>query len=196
MCLWYGQILSASVDSNYRNILDAKRDGLSAVAIRGMSPNNYQLRSADQIFDKLTALRPKDLYNLVGRATKQEEGPQQQPDAVAARDTTRLKSVAAPAQFEDVSDFHCAVMYAGFIIHSFRSDRETPLRTRLARTLCDRVETYYYMLLLVCTAYRVRLPSITLQSRCRREIVMFNVSSVYISQFAETKVSIPLSTIN
>lgn len=91
-----------SVDSNYRNILDGKRDGLTCIGIKGMSPNAYHLRSADKLFDKLASVRPKDVYQLVERAVRQEEGPEQQTAPAASPDGARLKSVAAPAQFEDV----------------------------------------------------------------------------------------------
>jgi hypothetical protein len=58
-----------SVDSNSRTLLDAKRDGLSCVAVKGLAANAQSLRSADKVVDSLAALRAKDLYHVSLNAT-------------------------------------------------------------------------------------------------------------------------------
>lgn len=57
--------LVVSIDSNSRTVLDAKRDGIASIAVKGMAANGFLLRSADLIVDSLRSLRAKEIYHVV-----------------------------------------------------------------------------------------------------------------------------------
>ena len=59
------QTLVVSIDSNSRTVLDAKRDGISSVAVKGMAANGFLLRSADLVIDSLRSLKAKEIYHVI-----------------------------------------------------------------------------------------------------------------------------------
>eukprot|EP00600_Ochromonadales_sp_CCMP1393_P003214 CAMPEP_0174988822 /NCGR_PEP_ID=MMETSP0004_2-20121128/20356_1 /TAXON_ID=420556 /ORGANISM="Ochromonas sp., Strain CCMP1393" /LENGTH=338 /DNA_ID=CAMNT_0016242115 /DNA_START=184 /DNA_END=1200 /DNA_ORIENTATION=- len=85
------------VDGNRRHVLAAKRNGLSCVALSGFSANAQFLRSADQVASSVEDLAPKNLYQIIKNAVKQEEGPELQTDSVSVRSKIRTMQTSSPA---------------------------------------------------------------------------------------------------
>ena len=93
--------LTIYMDGNRRNLLDAKRMGLNAVALKGFSRDPQALRTGDKVLgiDEINTLRVLDFYNIVRRALAMQDGPAVQKETAASIPPSRpvRNKIQAPA---------------------------------------------------------------------------------------------------
>eukprot|EP01038_Epipyxis_sp_PR26KG_P005849 gene5849-8070_t len=87
--------LSLYIGVNRKIVNAAKRNGMSAIAIKGYAHNSQMLRSADLIVDSFDILPINECYKIVRKALKRAEGPEQQTSSVPTLIKTITKSVSA-----------------------------------------------------------------------------------------------------
>eukprot|EP01036_Dinobryon_divergens_P028189 gene28189-37092_t len=88
-------ILTILIDSNRRNILVAKRLGISCIAMKGNAANVQYLRAADHILDSFNKLPVKEIYKIVKKSMKQAEGPDQETAPSLVMEKVTLKPVSS-----------------------------------------------------------------------------------------------------
>lgn len=106
-------VLTTVVSGNKRTVLSAKRLGLNAVALPGLTKAVHELRASDKVLNVPNSLVPllgprdrdrgecKELYTLTLRAIKASQGPELQTAAAAVPIKTITKSVAAASDMMD-----------------------------------------------------------------------------------------------
>lgn len=100
-------VLAVYMDGNRRNLQQAKRMGLSTIAIRGFSKDPAALRAGDKVIDTCRELRsPLDFYKIVKSAVSTLDGPAMQQQTVAdpiKRKGLKTLSVETPMMDNDSS---------------------------------------------------------------------------------------------
>ena len=97
--------LSLLIDSSHRNILSAKRSGLSCISLKGSAGNTASLRPADYVADDFSKLTTKILYQVGRKALIHADGPEQQTSAVISKvPPNRLKTAAYMEDNNDIKD--------------------------------------------------------------------------------------------
>jgi len=93
--------LTIYMDGNRRNLLEAKRMGLSAVALKGLSRDPQALRTGDKVLNmnEIDTLKVLDFYNIVRRALAMQDGPAVQKETAALIPPSRpvRNKIQAPA---------------------------------------------------------------------------------------------------
>jgi len=77
-------VLTVYIDGNRHNLQQAKRMGLSTIALRGFSRDPAALRAGDKVVDSFREIKfPADIYKMVRLAVSTQDGPAMQQQTVA-----------------------------------------------------------------------------------------------------------------